>query len=140
MRSGTATRLLLASMMAGATAAMAASPASGPMVAALGQIEPGQWQLQEVGGGAGPRIMCIADSNAFIQIQHPGMQCSHFVIDDQPRSATVHYTCPGAGHGRTTIKLEGRDVFHIDTQGIAEGSPFDMAFKVKRMGDCAVRH
>src|SRR3546814_4279869 len=51
-----------------------------------------------------------------IQVYHPGATCSRSVIEDTPSSVTVHYTCPGAGHGRTTIRSETNRLVQIDTR------------------------
>jgi hypothetical protein len=50
---------------------------------------------------------------------------------------TVHYTCPGSGHGRTTIRKETNRLVQIDTQGIASGSPFSRTFEARRGGSCS---
>src|SRR3546814_2145741 len=71
-----------------------------------------------------------------IQVYHPGATCSRYVIEDTPNSVTVHYTCPGAGHGRTTIRSETNRLVQIDTQGIAEGRPFSQAIEARRTGGC----
>ena len=41
----------------------------------------------------------------------------------------MHYTCPGAGHGRTSIRSETNRLVQIDTQGIADGKPFSQAIE-----------
>jgi len=120
-----------------ASGAFAASPAASPVVAVFNQIEPGQWQLRETGFTALPRTMCISDPATLVQFQHPGAQCQRTVLADQPHSATIQYACPGAGNGRTTIRIETAKSFHLDTQGIASGAPFDMGFEARRMGNCA---
>ena len=136
MRAYCRVRPLLAGMIFCASGAVAASPAAAPTVAAFGQVEPGQWQLREVGSTTVARTICITDPDKLVQYQHVGAQCTRFVVDDQPRTATIHYTCPGAGHGRTTIRLETQRSFHLDTQGIAGGAPFDMGFEARRIGTC----
>lgn len=115
----------------------AASPAVAPPLAVLAQVEPGQWQLREAGTSAPPRAMCVADPAMLLQLGHPGASCSRFVIADTPGSATVHYTCPGAGHGRTTLSIETPRLLHVATQGIAGGLPFDHDFEARRLGACA---
>ena len=117
----------------------AASPAVAPQLAVLAQVEPGQWQLRETGTSAPPRAMCVADPAMLLQLGHPGASCSRFVIADTAGSATVHYTCPGAGHGRTTLSIETPRVLHVATQGIAGGLPFDHDFEARRLGACAPR-
>lgn len=119
-----------------AGAVLATGPTKAPPVAVVADFPVGQWQLREVGSTQPAKAMCIADADVLIQLKHPGLQCTRFVIDDSARTATLHYTCPGAGHGRTTIKLESRKAFHLDTQGVAGGSPFDTGYDATRIGDC----
>jgi hypothetical protein len=119
------------------TSLTAASPAVAPQLAVLAQVEPGQWQLRETGTNTPPRAMCVADPAMLLQLGHPGVACSRFVIADTAGSATVHYTCPGAGHGRTTLSIETPRVIHVATQGIAGGLPFDHDFEARRLGACA---
>ena len=116
--------------------ATAASPSNAPTIAVLAEIEPGEWQLREQGSTAAPTQRCVVDADMLIQLQHPGARCTRFVVEDQPRTGTVQYSCPGAGNGRTTIKLEGRRGFHLDTQGVAAGAPFSMSFEARLMGPC----
>lgn len=137
MRIGRSARLFAVAVISlGGGVLAAATVAKPPTLAVIGGIEPGEWQLREDGSTGAPRSLCVEDPDMLIQLQHRGAQCSRFVIDDQPRTATVHYTCPGAGHGRTTIRLETRTTFHLDTQGIANGLPFDTGYEVRRMGAC----
>lgn len=130
-------RGLLACASLGASVSIAAVPAANTVAAAIGEITPGQWQLREAGSNAPPRSMCVSNPDRLIQLEHPGASCSRILLNDQPRTATISYTCPGAGHGRTMIRLETRNSFHLETQGIAGGAPFDMAFEARRTGDCA---
>lgn len=129
--------LAVAAIAGGANMVAAVGPAKAPPVTVVAQFPVGQWQLREVSSTEPPKAMCIADADILIQLKHPGAQCSRFVIEDSVRTATIHYTCPGAGNGRTTIKLESRKAFHLDTQGVADGSPFDTAYNATRLGDCA---
>jgi hypothetical protein len=116
----------------------AAQPSRAPAIAALGQIEPGQWQLRERKGTqtVGTRRLCVADAASLLQIRHSGANCSRYVIENTPKSATVHYTCPGAGHGRTSIRVENPRLVQIASQGIADNAPFDVALEGRRLGDC----
>lgn len=91
--------------------------------------------LREIGGTETTRI-CVADPRMLIQLRHPRAQCSRFVVEDLPRSVTVHYTCPGAGHGRTDISVEGGKLIKLRTQGIADGAPFDLEYEGRRTGTC----
>ena len=128
---------LLALLLIGSLGA--AAPAHAPQLAALMHIEVGQWQLKEGDATAAARSLCVTDPAVLLQLGHPGAQCSRFVIADAPDGATVHYTCPGAGHGRTTITLETPRLLHLQTQGIAGGGPFDMDYEARRVGACAPR-
>lgn len=109
-----------------------------PQLTALSVIESGQWVLRAPTPGAPPRSMCLGDARALLQLQHPTAACSRFVIANDPRTATVHYTCPGAGHGRTTIRVETPRLIHIDSQGIANNAPFDWTLEGRRTGACSV--
>jgi hypothetical protein len=117
-------------------AAATAVPAQAPSLAMLDRLEKGSWQLRERGKDAVLQTMCLGDARRMIQIEHPRANCSRYIIEDTPNSVTVHYTCPGAGHGRTTIRSETNRLVQIDTQGIAEGRPFSQAIEARRTGGC----
>jgi hypothetical protein len=125
--------------LAGATLALAgtaAVPAQAPSLAMLDRLEKGRWQLSERGKSDVLQSMCLGDARRMIQIYHPRSGCSRYVIEDKPDTVTVHYTCPGAGHGRTTIRAETNRLVQIDTQGIAAGKPFSQAIEARRIGAC----
>ncbi|PZQ21623.1 MAG: hypothetical protein DI569_11340 [Sphingopyxis macrogoltabida] len=123
---------LLGLAAAGATAV----PAQAPSLTMLDGLEKGSWQLRERGKDGVLQTLCLGDGRRLIQVHHPRSNCSRYVIDDTPASVTVHYTCPGAGHGRTTIRNETNRLVQIDTQGIAEGRPFSQAIEARRTGGC----
>lgn len=104
-------------------------------LAALKQVETGLWQL-DIKGGA-KRQLCIADPMALIQIEHDKTGCSRFVVANQPNNATVHYSCQGAGWGRTTLRVETPTQAVIQTQGISHNAPFDYQVEARRLGACA---
>lgn len=115
-----------------------ASPAvAQPVLNALTPIEPGQWQLTVA--GEKPRAMCVASPEALFQIRHRANACSRLVIADGKSSATVHYSCPGTGWGRTTLRVSTRGSVRISTQGIADNAPFDFEGVARRTGECAAR-
>ncbi|SNS41071.1 DUF3617 domain-containing protein [Sphingopyxis indica] len=113
-----------------------AAPAQAPSLAMLDRLEKGRWELTERGQQKPLQTMCLGDARKMIQIHHPRGECSRYVIEDRPDSVTVHYTCPGAGHGRTTIRAETNRLVQIDTQGIAGGKPFSQAIEARRVGPC----
>ncbi len=129
-------RLTKAGFAAAALAGASAVPAEAPSLAMLDQLEKGGWQLRERGNQAVKQTMCFGDARRMIQIFHPRANCSRYIIEDTPKSVTVHYTCPGAGHGRTTIRSETNRLVQIDTQGIADGKPFSQAYEARRSGAC----
>lgn len=124
------------SLMALGFAGASAVPAQAPSLAMLDRLEKGSWQLRERGQDAVVQTICVGDARRMIQVYHPRASCSRYVIEDTPNSVTVHYTCPGAGHGRTSIRSETNRLVQIDTQGIADGKPFSQAIEARRTGGC----
>ncbi|PCD04574.1 hypothetical protein COC42_00055 [Sphingomonas spermidinifaciens] len=127
-------------VLAGALLAMgaglaAAAPAQAPALKVLAQIEPGRWQLREIDSKT-ERAVCVSDPRILIQLHHGAAQCSRFIVDNQATTGTVHYTCSGAGHGRTTIAVETPRLVQIRTQGLANGLPFQSEIEARRLGSC----
>jgi hypothetical protein len=120
-----------------AAAVMMVAPvaAQAPGLAMLAELERGSWQVRDRAGGAS-RAICLGDAGQLLQLRHPRGGCSRYVISDSAAEVTVHYTCPGAGHGRTTIRRETNRLIQIDTQGISAGAPFSDAYEARRMGPC----
>ncbi len=118
-------------------AAATAVPAQAPSLTMLDQLEKGRWQLTDRDDRTALQSLCLGDARRLIQIRHPRAGCSRYIIEDTPASVTVHYTCPGAGHGRTTIRNETNRLVQIDTQGIADGKPFSQAIEARRVGACS---
>lgn len=121
---------------AGLLAVSVAATAQGPRLAALGAILPGSWQLREAGTDGASRTICVRDADALLQVRHGGSACARFTLDDGPRQATIRYTCPGQGNGRTTITVDNGSQLRIQTQGIAGGAPFDLDYEARRVGAC----
>lgn len=135
MRMNASTLVALMGPMAGGMLLAATGPAKAPLHV-FSAIEPGQWELREQGGSGAPRLLCVGDPDALVQVQHSQLQCARFIVDDQPMSATVTYDCKGAGRGRTVIRAESARLLHLDTQGLSGGAPFDMSFEGRRTGAC----
>lgn len=108
-----------------------------PVLNALTALAPGQWELSIA--GEAPRRMCVASPEALLQIRHRDSACTRLVIADAKASATVHYSCPGAGWGRTTLRVSTPGAVRIATQGIADNAPFDFEATARRTGDCPTR-
>lgn len=122
-----------------ATPAAPSAPAASATMSliALKQLEPGLWQL-DIKGRA-PKLSCVAETTALVQVEHDQPNCSRFVIANEPKSATVHYSCQRAGWGRTTVRVETSSAATIQTQGISKNQPFDYAVHAKRVGACGAQ-
>jgi hypothetical protein len=112
-----------------------ASVAQTPAIVALDALQPGQWELREAGGGA-VRSLCLGDARLLLQLRHGAAQCSRYVITNDSKVATVTYSCAGNGNGRTTVRVETPRLVQIDTQGVADKSPFVMRLEGRRVGVC----
>jgi hypothetical protein len=119
-----------------------AGPASSQQVRvnALATLERGLWQLRDLETDkVRPQTICLGSPRLLLQIEHRGRPCSHLLVSQDERSATVHYTCPASGYGQTLLKLETPRLAQIDTQGIADGRPFSYRLQARRVGSCAAR-
>jgi hypothetical protein len=103
---------------------------------ALAKLEPGLWQLRNIDDSRALQPICIGDPNLLMQLQHRNSPCSRLVIANDPRAATVQYTCPAGGFGRTSIRVETPRLAQIDTQGIVENTPFGYRAEARRVGPC----
>lgn len=114
--------------------------ASVPQVGKLGalaRLEPGRWQLRDLDNArAVPQSICVADPTALIQIRHRGSPCSRLVLSQDNEAATVQYTCPANGFGRTSLRLETPRLAQIETQGIVDNAPFAYRAEARRIGTC----
>jgi hypothetical protein len=117
-----------------AITAAAATPDLRPPLSALAMLQPGLWQLRAE--GEPNRNVCVGDPHALIQLRHKGGTCTRLVIANEKSSATIHYSCPGAGWGRTTLRVETPRLATIDTQGIADNAPFAFVAEARRIGEC----
>ena len=134
------TRLLLLPIIVLATLAVPGrtQTVAASNMPALAIVQPGQWLLKSRANPGESRSLCVSDVRALLQVQHGSAMCSRFVIFNSARETTVHYTCPGAGHGRTTIKVETPRLIQIESQGIAKQEPFAFELEGRRVGDCRV--
>jgi hypothetical protein len=104
---------------------------------ALDSIERGEWRLRIP--GEAPRSICVADPATLLQLRHSHAACSRLVIANEAQQATVHYSCPTAGWGRTTVRVLTPRAITIDTQGIADNAPFAFSADAHRVGACPAR-
>lgn len=105
-------------------------------MAMLDQLESGKWELRLRDAGNATQQMCVSSGRRFIQLRHPADTCERFVVQDGASDVTVQYTCRGRGYGRTHIRRETSRLVQIESQGIAEGLPFQFTAEARRVGDC----
>lgn len=115
-----------------------AVPASSqrPALAMLDQIESGRWEIRLRDGSRRSYPICVGNGRQLIQLRHESLSCDRLVVDDHADAVTVQYTCRGRGYGRTTIRRETNRLVQIQTQGIAEGLPFEFMAEARHTGAC----
>lgn len=118
---------------------MGAAPAAGQRqsLVMLDRIQAGQWELVARDGSRARERVCLRDGRRLIQWRHPVSTCERLIVDDSATEVTVQYTCRGQGFGRTSIRMETSRLFQMQTQGIANGLPFDFAAEGRYIGPCA---
>jgi hypothetical protein len=132
MRNGT--KLALVSIIWAATAWQVSAQNPHMELQALDQLEPGLWQIEVPGKPV--RTMCLTDPAVLLQLAHTALSCSRFVIANEARTSTVHYSCNAAGWGRTTVHVETARAAQIDTQGMAAKVPFQFSADAHKIGVC----
>ncbi len=121
----------------GASLAVVAAPAlAQASLAMLDSLDKGGWELR-FRDGSTARKVCVRSGREFIQLRHRGSGCNRFVVEDGAREVTIQYTCRGNGYGRTSIRKETGSLVQIDSQGIADGKPFEFSAEARRTGGCS---
>jgi hypothetical protein len=120
-----------------ASACAAAAMPQLQRINAMTRVQPGLWAIHALDKGESDVApFCVTDTAKLLQFRHPGATCSRFVIADTDRIATIQYSCPGAGWGRTSVRVISPELLRLDTQGIAGNAPFALAAEAHRVGDC----
>lgn len=137
---GVSPRLLARAIAGGLFALLAfAGPtlaAQRPSLAMLDLLQPGQWEVRDRDLAGGRSRICIESGRRLIQIRHMREACRSFTVQDTSDTVTVHYTCPGNGYGQTSVRFESAQLVQLETQGIAQGLPFNLRAEVRRVGAC----
>lgn len=107
-----------------------------PALSMLDQLDRGRWELRMRDPARTVQSLCLQDARLLIQLRHARQSCERYVVDDEDDNVTVQYTCRGRGFGRTHIRRESARLVQIETQGIADGLPFDFVAEGRRVGDC----
>lgn len=127
---------MLAMALAGWAALAVPASSQRPALTMLDQIEPGRWEIRLRDASRRTYPICVDNGRKLIQLRHEALNCDRLVIDDRADQVTVQYTCRGRGYGRTSIRRETGRLVQIETQGIAEGLPFEFAAEARRVGNC----
>lgn len=109
--------------------------AAGAALAMLDGLSSGSWELRDRSGKVIQRV-CAASGRQLVQLRHPGPACESYVVEDKPNLVAVQYSCRGRGHGRTQIRRETDRLVQIESQGIADGVPFEILAEGRRTGAC----
>ena len=116
----------------------ASAAAQRQALAMLDQLEGGSWELRMRDARVASERICLRDGRRLIQLRHPMLSaCNRLIVSDSPAEVVVQYTCRGRGFGRTHIRRETGRLVQIDSQGVLDGLPFDVAAEGRRIGDCA---
>ncbi len=120
----------------GATVAMVAVPALAQgALAMLDTLDKGGWEVRYRDGSTARKV-CVSTGRELLQLRHRQGTCNRFVVEDGADEVTVQYTCRGNGYGRTSIRKERSNLVQIDSQGIANGKPFQFSAEGRRTGAC----
>lgn len=127
--------IILIAATCAAIPALADAPLAKPGVLASAKaIVAGSWNVVFDDGTS--RRICLQDIEPLVQLAHAGPTCGRLVITDQPGTATVHYSCPGMGWGRTSLLVETPRLVRINSQGIFGRAPFAFVAEARRVGEC----
>lgn len=105
-------------------------------LAMLDTLDRGSWEVRMRDDGTSRRV-CVRSGRELIQIRHREGGCNRFIVEDGASEVTVQYTCRGNGYGRTNIRKETGTLVQIDSQGIADGRPFQFSAEARRVGSCS---
>ena len=99
------------------------------------ELDRGLWELRYRDATRRTERICIASATRLIQLRHPGQKCDQVIAQSAATSATVQYTCQGLGYGRTVIRREASRLVQVQSQGIADGLPFEINAEARRVGE-----
>jgi hypothetical protein len=133
-------RLAVAALVIGAALTGGAGVAQAPVLAGLGGLERGNWELRVREPGGAVSHLCLGDPRLLLQVQHARNSCQRFVVTDTAEHIVVTYDCAAAGNGRTDLRIETPRLVQIQSQGIADSAPFSFEMEARRVGVCGGAH
>ncbi|RDC61020.1 hypothetical protein HME9302_02237 [Alteripontixanthobacter maritimus] len=101
----------------------------------LNGLDKGMWTIRFRDGTPSRRI-CVKQGSDLIQLRHRGSNCRRYVVENSGNVASVQYSCPGNGFGRTSVRRESSSLVQLESQGIAGGQPFEFTAEARRTGPC----
>ena len=127
--------VLIAVAVAGWSLSAALAGQALPRWTMLTSLKDGLWELRQHGSATVDRV-CTRGGVGLIQLRHPGKSCDRILLEQQEHAIVVQYTCKGSGFGRTRLRRETPQLVQIETQGVADGFPFDYAVEGRWVGEC----
>lgn len=103
-----------------------------PVIAGSG----GLWEVSRSATGAHAERFCAPQAAMLAQWEHRRNQCTRVVISSTATEAVIHYTCTGGGFGQSKVRVITPRSLRIETQGIADGLPFNYVLHARRVGNC----
>lgn len=134
MRMGVDRAIAVAAVLSSAMLIMPTA-AQAPTLAMLDRLDRGEWVVRFRGSGEQKRL-CLRTGRELIQLRHNVPTCSRYVVEDGAGQITVQYSCAGNGYGRTSIRRESGVLAQVESQGIADGKPFEFTAEARRAGPC----
>src|SRR3546814_13130136 len=125
MRSQLRRMAVFGGLLAGAFGSSA--PARAPELSVLDRLEKGAWELRGRGAGGPVFNLCLGDARQLMQVRHHHHRCVQRVVEAMANAVTVHYSCPGAGQGRTKIRFDTRELFQLHKQAVEQTEHLSLA-------------
>ena len=125
-----------ATLLIGPLAAIMAAFAAAQQPPALGQAQPGLWEISGAPGAKAPIRQCVADLATLARFEHRAKNCTAKVLKSTGTSSAIEYSCGAAGFGHSDLELITPRSLRISTQGISDGLPFNYVLQARRVDDC----
>lgn len=148
MRIVAAASAVLVSLCIGAAAMAAEDFPSMRVMGGMPNMGKGQWTINVLEGGGGPRTVSLCFDNLAQMARGPQMsgrgpaaqgrqqpECASRVIENTAARGVVESTCPD-GTTRATMTRDGAQAFVMHAERIGGGEPFSMKARYSYDGPC----